>query len=198
LSKVEETIEKIVQATVKVAFEKGFANTRTTDIAKEAGISEGLIFRYFPTKSNLFAIIIKGVFQRLKAGANPIINNGSLTATAKIEALIEFHFDFFAKQYNIVYLVFGHSDRKSIENVEPIIEYAIKPYLQLIAQVLKDGVMSGEFRHLDAEITAMSIIGTMQLNLLSKLIADNRNELEATKNEVREYILAGIKAVNRE
>jgi AcrR family transcriptional regulator len=186
-----------VQATVKVAFEKGFANTRTADIAKEAGISEGLIFKYFPTKSNLFAIIIKGVFQRLKAGADPIINNVSLTATIKIKTLIDFHFDFFAKQYNIVYLIFGHSDRKSIENVEPIIEYAIKPYLQLIAQVLKEGVTSGEFRPLDAEIIAMSMIGTMQLNLISKLITGNLNELEATKNEVREYILAGIKAVNR-
>jgi hypothetical protein len=133
----------------------------------------------------------------LKAGAEPIIFNGLLSATSKINALIDFHFDFFAKQYNIVYLIFGHSDRKSIENVEPIIEYAIKPYLQLIAQVLKEGVASGEFRPLDAEVIAMSMIGTMQLNLIARLIADNKNDLETTKNEVREYILAGIKAVNR-
>jgi TetR/AcrR family transcriptional regulator, fatty acid metabolism regulator protein len=186
-----------VQATVKVAFEKGFANTRTADIAKEAGISEGLIFKYFPTKSNLFAIIIKGIFQRIKAGVDLIINDATLTATVKMNVLIDFHFDFFTKQYNIVYLFFGHSDRKSITNVEPIIEYALRPYIQLISKILTEGIQSGEFRPMNAEVIAMSLIGTMQLNLISQLIAGNLNELEATKNEVREYILAGIKAVNR-
>jgi AcrR family transcriptional regulator len=195
MGKVEASIEKIIQATIRVAFERGFANTRTADIAREAGVSEGLIFKYFPTKGHLFASIIKGVFQRLKAGADLIIAKENMTATAKLDALIDYHFNFFSKQYNIVFLIIGHSDRKSV-NLEPVIEHAVKPYTQLIAKVLNEGMESGEFRSFNVETIAMAIIGSMQLNLIAKLMLGDTGDLEATKNEVKEYILSGIKAVN--
>ena len=196
LGKVEDSIEKIIQATIRVAFENGFANTRTSDIAKEAGVSEGLIFKYFPTKNHLFTVIVKGVFQRLKAGADEIINQPNQTAISRLNALIDFHFDFFSKQYNIVFLILGHSDRKMV-NLEPVIQHALLPYTQLISKLLQEGIENGEFRAMNTETIAMSIIGTMQLNLISKLLLKiPGEEMGATKKEVKEYILSGIKKYN--
>jgi TetR/AcrR family transcriptional regulator, fatty acid metabolism regulator protein len=194
MGKVEDSIEKIMQATVRVAFEKGFSNTRTADIAKEAGVSEGLIFKYFPTKNKLFAIIIKENFKRLQAGITLIIENQSLTATGKINALIDYHFDFFANQRNIAQLLFGHSDRKSIGDVEPIIEYAIKPYVQLVMKILNEGINSGEFRFLQPEVISVALIATMQLSVITSILFNHQSELGTTKNEIKEYILSGIKA----
>ncbi len=196
MGKVEDSIEKIIQATIRVAFENGFANTRTSDIAKEAGVSEGLIFKYFPTKNHLFTVIVKGVFQRLKAGADEIINQPNQTAISRLNALIDFHFDFFSKQYNIVFLILGHSDRKMV-NLEPVIQHALLPYTQLISKLLQEGIENGEFRAMNTETIAMSIIGTMQLNLISKLLLKiPGEEMGATKKEVKEYILSGIKKYN--
>jgi AcrR family transcriptional regulator len=201
MGKVEETIEKIMEATVRVAFQKGFANTRTADIAKEAGVSEGLIFKYFPTKKNLFAAILKENFSRLQMGINAIIENKSLSAVGKIGALVDYHFDFFANQRNIAYLVFGHSERKSIgDDVESILEYAIKPYVQLVMKILDEGIDSGEFRSFKPEVIALALIATMQISVISvisKILSNSPQELETTKNEVKEYILSGIKAFNR-
>lgn len=194
MGKVEDSIDKIIQATIRVAFQNGLANTRTADIAKEAGVSEGLIFKYFPTKNHLFTVIIKGVFQRLKAGADEIITQPDQTAVSRLNSLIDFHFDFFSKQYNIVFLIIGHSDRKMV-NLEPIIQYALLPYTQLVAGLLQEGIENGEFRVMNTETTAMSIIGTMQFNLIAKLLLKiPGEEMGATKKEVREYILSGIKA----
>lgn len=195
MSKVEDSIERIMQATIQVAFEKGFANTRTADIAKKAGVSEGLIFKYFPTKSHLFTIIIKGTFQRIKAGAEVIINDVTLTATAKLNALIDFHFDFFTKQANIAFLILGHSDRKNI-NLAPVIEYGLKPYTQLLSKILNEGINSGEFRPFNVDVIGMSILGTMQFNLIAKILFGNPDDIGAIKSEIKEYILSGIKAVN--
>ena len=194
MGKVEDSIDKIIQATIRVAFQNGFANTRTADIAKEAGVSEGLIFKYFPTKNHLFTVIIKGVFQRLKAGADEIITQPDQTAASRLNALIHFHFDFFSKQYNIVFLILGHSDRKMV-NLEPVIQYALLPYTQLVSGLLQEGIENGEFRVMNTETAAMSIIGTMQFNLIAKLLLKiPGEEMEATKKEVRAYILTGIKA----
>ncbi len=56
-SEPEEEISKrqwdILDAATKIFAEKGYEGSRTSDIAKEANISEGTIFRYFKTKKDL-------------------------------------------------------------------------------------------------------------------------------------------------
>ena len=44
---------QILEAAVRLFARQGVARTTTRQIAREAGVSEGLIFRYFPTKLDL-------------------------------------------------------------------------------------------------------------------------------------------------
>lgn len=193
MKKAEATKEKIIAATVKLAMAKGFANTRTAEIAKEAGVSEGLIFKYFPTKNQLFAVIINDNIQRLKSGVQEIIDDRDLNPTAKLISLINFHFRFFAVDRNIVQLVFGHSDRKSMVDIESVIQQGVHPYVRLVIKILEEGIKSGEFKPLDPEVTALAIIGSLQVNLINKLILKNDEDLERVKNELIEFILAAIR-----
>lgn len=55
--KTVHTKEKIFNAAVKVFAQKGFSAATTSEIAKEAGIAEGTIFRYYKTKKD----ILRGV-----------------------------------------------------------------------------------------------------------------------------------------
>ncbi|OPJ55753.1 TetR/AcrR family transcriptional regulator [Clostridium oryzae] len=50
--------EEILQAAVKIFSEKGYSNTTTSEIAKEVGIAEGTIFRYFKNKRELILKVI--------------------------------------------------------------------------------------------------------------------------------------------
>ncbi|WP_018664993.1 TetR/AcrR family transcriptional regulator [Heyndrickxia acidiproducens] len=50
--------QKIVGTAIKLFAEKGYANTPTSEIAKEAGVAEGTIFRHFGTKDNLLITVI--------------------------------------------------------------------------------------------------------------------------------------------
>lgn len=195
---MEETKEKIMQATIRVASARGFANTRTAEIAKEAGVSEGLIFKYYPSKSHLFAEIINLNFGKLKEGIETIIDNQSLTASEKLVNLIHFHFKFFTDEQNIAQLIFGHSDKKSLDfEVEPLVDYALRPYSQLIARILTEGIKTGEFRPLNAEVVASALIGTMQVTLVHQLFFKSKYSLEEAKNEIIAYILSGVKASNQ-
>lgn len=51
--KLSERQEQILDAALKVFSRKGFDAARTKEIAKEAGISEALLFKNFPTKESL-------------------------------------------------------------------------------------------------------------------------------------------------
>jgi AcrR family transcriptional regulator len=44
---------KIINAAINAFSEKGFENTKTKEIAERAGIAEGTIFRYFPSKESI-------------------------------------------------------------------------------------------------------------------------------------------------
>ena len=61
--KKEETTkmrrEQILDAAMEVFSRKGFAMATTAEIAREAGIAEGTIYNYFPSKRELFIAVIK-------------------------------------------------------------------------------------------------------------------------------------------
>ena len=54
-----EKQEKIVNAALQLFAKNGFDGTSTSKVAKEAGVSEGLIFRHFGNKEGLLNAIMK-------------------------------------------------------------------------------------------------------------------------------------------
>lgn len=48
----------IAEVAIRLFAEKGYANTSTSEIAKEAGVAEGTIFRHYKTKENLLLALI--------------------------------------------------------------------------------------------------------------------------------------------
>jgi AcrR family transcriptional regulator len=87
------TEEKIKNAARKVFYQKGFAATRTRDIAQEAGINLALLNYYFRSKQKLFDIImletIQGFFQSMRA----VFNDPQTSLEKKIEILVDRYID---------------------------------------------------------------------------------------------------------
>jgi len=57
----EQTRQQIVLAALKSFSEKGYTSTSVSAIAKEAGISKGLIYHYFDSKEE----VLKGIFSMM-------------------------------------------------------------------------------------------------------------------------------------
>lgn len=51
--------QRIVEAASRALAKRGFRGTRSRDLAREAGVSEGLLFKYFPDKRSLQKAIIE-------------------------------------------------------------------------------------------------------------------------------------------
>ena len=60
--------EQILEKAADLFAQKGFAGTRTKDIAKKAGISETLIFQHFKTKDDLYLATLMHLF-----GSHPLM-----------------------------------------------------------------------------------------------------------------------------
>jgi AcrR family transcriptional regulator len=62
-----EKQEKIVQAALQLFAQEGYHATSTSKVAKQAGVSEGLIFRHFGNKDGLLQAILEEGERRVKA-----------------------------------------------------------------------------------------------------------------------------------
>lgn len=72
---------KILEAAIKVFSEKGFEGSRTSEIAKEAEVAEGTIFKYFKTKKDillslLFPLSFKFLKPLIMKSAEEILEKG--------------------------------------------------------------------------------------------------------------------------
>ncbi|HEY9008019.1 MAG TPA: TetR family transcriptional regulator [Ohtaekwangia sp.] len=77
--------EKIKEAARKVFMMKGYAATRTRDIAEEAGLNLALLNYYFRSKEKLFEIVMMEKVEKLFGIIAPVINDESTTLEQKIE-----------------------------------------------------------------------------------------------------------------
>ncbi|RXK86583.1 TetR/AcrR family transcriptional regulator [Filimonas effusa] len=89
IAKDISTEEKIMEAARKVFTQKGYAATRTRDIAEEAGINLALLNYYFRSKEKLFQQVMGEKLQQLFGVILSIINNEALSLEEKIETLAE-------------------------------------------------------------------------------------------------------------
>ncbi len=66
-----EKIDKILDAAFKLFNEKGYYNTTTADIAKEAKVATGSVYTYFKDKKEIYIQVIKKIHEKF---AHPTID----------------------------------------------------------------------------------------------------------------------------
>ena len=93
LSTAEERRDTLVDSAVRVFAERGFHGTPTTEVAKDAGISQAYLFRLFPTKSELYVAAVDRCFGRtletFKAAAEKAKAEGREVLPAMGEAYVQ-------------------------------------------------------------------------------------------------------------
>lgn len=92
------TEEKIKAAARKLFIEKGYAATRTRDIAQEAGINLALLNYYFRSKERLFDIIMLEKLLDFIEGIKGILDDRGTTVEAKIESAVSNYIDLLIQQ----------------------------------------------------------------------------------------------------
>jgi AcrR family transcriptional regulator len=95
--KESSTEEKIKEAARKLFTQKGFAATRTRDIADEAGINLALLNYYFRSKQKLFDIIMLENFRQFIQGISFNFLEQNTTFDQKIAKIVTMYIDFLSQ-----------------------------------------------------------------------------------------------------
>jgi AcrR family transcriptional regulator len=95
------TEEKIKQAAKLIFHQKGYAATRTRDIAQEAGINLALLNYYFRSKEKLFDIIMMESLQDFRQFIQAAFNDEETSLESKIETMVSNYIDLLIDQPDI-------------------------------------------------------------------------------------------------
>ncbi len=106
------TEEKIKLAARTVFMRKGYAATRTRDIAEESGLNLALINYYFRSKENLFNIVMLEICQLFASNVKELLNNSETSIEQKIEKLVHHYIDMLQSNPSIPFFILNeaHTD----------------------------------------------------------------------------------------
>lgn len=63
-----ETQDKILDTAIRHFAQKGYHGTKTADIAKDSGVSEGTVFKYYNTKKDILRSAMNKIIQKIIPG----------------------------------------------------------------------------------------------------------------------------------
>src|SRR5687768_13990896 len=64
----DHTQQRLLKATLNCLQEIGYARTTTTEIVRSAGVSQGALFKHYPTKAALMSAAVEHLFSDLVDG----------------------------------------------------------------------------------------------------------------------------------
>jgi AcrR family transcriptional regulator len=111
------TEEKIKEAARRLFTKKGYAATRTRDIAEAAGINLALLNYYFRSKEKLFNIVILENFVQFIGGVKTLLNEKNTTLEEKIQGIADLYIDRMLANRDLPRFIINeiHSDPKTLK-----------------------------------------------------------------------------------
>ncbi|HXR85038.1 MAG TPA: TetR/AcrR family transcriptional regulator [Hanamia sp.] len=187
------TEERIKKAARKVFMQKGYAATRTRDIAEESGINLALLNYYFRSKEKLFHEVMMEKIQQFFGALLPIIDDPSTKLESKIELMVSGYIDMLSSNPDLPLFVLSEmrnsSDLKKILPVQKITDK-----LSFIQQLKEKRPDVNPIQFL------MTIIGMIVFPFIAQpafelILGSNKTELQKILQQRKKLIPMWVKAM---
>ena len=163
--RMEQNRKSILNSARKLISERGVKDAQIQIIAEQAGVSSGLVYRYFDNKSQ---VLIEVLSEAINTELLVIdaITESDLTAEQKLHKAVT---TFVKRALNSPQLAYS----LMFEPVDSLVEHERFRVKQLIKQsiikILADGNASGEFVLEDLNTTALCVVGAMTFVVVEPL-----------------------------
>lgn len=187
---------QLTRAAYKVVGEKGYSDFTIKDIAREAGLSTGLVHYYFKNKEDLLFKLLKGMNDNLKRDLNKALTVLD-DPQEKLLAFCNEAFDLVHKEkayFSVLVDFLAQINRN--RRIHQAIVKLFQSYRDEIVAILKEGVAKGVvFTVVDVQLTSVIIVSLIQGNIFQHLIDqeafDYSMYMEKTKEQIFSLVMKG-------
>lgn len=152
-----ERQQQLVDASIALFSERGYAATRIRDICDRAGVAKGLFYWYFPTKLDLFAELVRTMRRRLRR-AQAAAMDPDADAITRLRQGTAASVVFMAEHAAYFALV-------DVERADPTIADTLRAgsqvYLDDVTALLREAQHCGDVVDTDPHVLALGVLGAV-------------------------------------
>lgn len=151
-----------IDSVLELAGESNPSDITTSQIAEKMGVTQGAIFRHFPTKSAIWSAVMDSVSRRLLGRVEEAAAEHADPIEA-LRAMFTAHVQFVAAHPGVPRIVFGELQRRGDTVAKTAVRKLLSRYAVVIEMQVKRGQAMGLIRRdLDPPALASLYIGTVQ------------------------------------
>ena len=167
----DERREHTVETVIELAAEQNPGDITTAAIAKRMNLTQGALFRHFPSKDAIWEAVMGWVAERLLARVDKAAAQAA-SPLAALEAMFMAHIAFVAEHPGVPRMLFGELQRASDSPAKRMAQTLIGRYGERLRKLIELGKTQGELAaDLDTGAAATQFIGTIQGLVMQSLLA---------------------------
>jgi len=176
----EERREVTVETVIDLAAEQNPTDITTGAIAKRMGVTQGALFRHFPSKDAILQAVMEWVSERLLARIEKAISRAASPIDA-LEAAFMTHIEFISEHPGVPRMLFGELQRAEQTVAKRMAQTLIQRYGERLGRLVAEGKERGELSAtLDEKAAVTLFIGTIQGLVMQSLLAGDVKRISAS------------------
>lgn len=154
--------QELLDAALALFVEKGFAATRSEEVARAAGVSKGTLYLYYPSKEELFKAVVRQKLSGLIAEGQEKVENWTGPTS---DLLIALEMEWWERFGNTPAAGIHKVVLAEVRNFPELAEFytheVIVPSERLFSSIVERGIARGEFRPLPVHDVAHALMAPM-------------------------------------
>jgi TetR/AcrR family transcriptional repressor of bet genes len=183
--------QQLIAATMKCIGRKGIGGTTLGDVAKEAGLSQGIVNLHFQSKDNLLRETLESLAEEYRSSFMNALEKSQGSATASLMALMELDLSRSICQRSKLAVWFAFwGEVKSRPTYAKICDEVDRYYDEVVDRLCADIVADGSYEGVDPAAVARALTAMTNGLWLSCLISPKDWDRDLALDSVRQYLAA--------
>jgi AcrR family transcriptional regulator len=189
----EERQAEIVAAALRLARDVSPVLITTTDIACVIGVTQGAVFKHFPSKGAIWVAAMRWVHEALMKD----LETASAQAVTPLDALSAIflaHVDFVIAHPGVPRLIFHELQQPADSAAKQEVRAVLQGYRKLLLASLAQAVQQGQvMADLDQEAAATTFVGLIQGLVMQSMLTGRPDAMRQPADRVFALYLRGIR-----
>ncbi|MHB9145632.1 MAG: TetR/AcrR family transcriptional regulator [Symbiobacteriia bacterium] len=148
---------EILASAVQLFRDQGYHGTSMQDIADAVGLQKGSLYYYISSKEELLVKIFDDAVSVLVSHLEEV-SRQRVSARLKLQRAILAHVETVTERLGEL-TVFTRETHALSERQREVVRQSRRRYTGLLQRILEEGIAAGEFRAVDARLTALAVTG---------------------------------------
>ncbi|MFH1741150.1 MAG: TetR/AcrR family transcriptional regulator [bacterium] len=183
----DETRSRIARAAIRLFATQGFDGTSVREIAESAGVTKPVLYYYYGSKEKLYVAMIEECYERCrKHTAQSEQHKGPFRE--RLRYLLKNEFDYHVSDeetarmlYTVAFAPQRNSPNVNLYELE-------KPHLEILENVIRDGIESGEVRQVSVKDAAILLLGMINIHVMGLVVLGDPPTAEDVEQIVSVFV----------